>query len=120
MKTVNKRHHNRRVYLLLLCLTGFSSCWFPCGPGIYGKVLDDSTGKPLDSVQIYLYEDAKFVKSVQSDSAGTFLLSVKPRSVFATKKCTANIRLVAGKSGYVDREYYGIAPAMDIEIRLEK
>ncbi|GAA4355686.1 hypothetical protein GCM10023185_18760 [Hymenobacter saemangeumensis] len=83
-------------------------------------VLDDSTGKPIDSVKINFFEEGDFIKTDYTDSTGVFSFSAGSKGVFMTKKCEREFMINFSKRGYIEQDFNDDAPSTRIEVRLKK
>ncbi|MCF8298263.1 MAG: hypothetical protein K9J13_12020 [Saprospiraceae bacterium] len=121
MRKILKRNNLILFVVMIFCSSGLYSCWVPCAPAISGTVIDDVTGKPIDSVRIDFYEEDNFVETIYSDPSGKFFANTEAESHFiASKKCERNFSLSFFKDGYKNLNYDDVAPSMHIEIRLKK
>lgn len=107
-----------RIVTAAVLTCGLSSCWFPCAPAVYGTVTDGSAETPLDSVKVDLFEGDEFVQSVYSDTLGRFGFDLDNESVFMTKKCERDFKLIFDKQGFEENQYIGSAPEVGIRIDL--
>jgi hypothetical protein len=76
-----------------------NSCFFPCSLYFGGEVLDNSTGEPLDSVQIDIYDDGSFSGETTTDSLGKFSVQGSSHSTFIGTDCD-RLKLEFNKAGY--------------------
>jgi hypothetical protein len=106
------------ISFLLLFIT--QSCWVPCAPAINGTVKDKISGNLIDSVQVLVYEGSELTMSVYSDSLGRFDASARSKSNFMFHPCERGVNLIFIKDGYLQKSITENAPAMDLEISLEK
>jgi hypothetical protein len=82
-----------------LLILSLKSCFFPCNLGYGGKVVDEVTDEPIDSVLIKYYNGGNYLGEILTDSTGEFFVNGETHSIFIGGKCK-ELKLVFFKSGY--------------------
>jgi len=103
-----------------LSLFIMQSCWFPCAPSINGTVKDKATGNMLDSVEVSVYEGNDLIATIYTDSLGRFWTGASSKSRFMLNECESGFKLLLKKTEYVEQNFVGVAPAVNIEIEMEQ
>ncbi|MEL7001485.1 MAG: hypothetical protein AAFN93_01990 [Bacteroidota bacterium] len=73
--------------ILLALLFHLSSCFSPCNLAYQGRVVDNDSGVPLDSVLIRYFDDGDFIGELLTPADGSFSVTGDTQSKFLGAEC---------------------------------